>query len=58
MTLGLIFAEYHKGLHNLLRIDEFEESDPHYDAYLESLKKIKDVINHLYFEFKSNLEQQ
>ena len=54
--LGLIFAEYHKGLQNLLKIDEFAEDDPHYSAYLESLKKIKEILELLYFEFKGNLE--
>ena len=54
----MIFAEYYNGLQNFLRIDEFTEDDPNYSAYLKSLRKIKDFLEHLYFEFKSNLEQQ
>ena len=54
--LGLIFAEYYKGLQNLLRIDEFSKDDPHYFEYLNSLSKIKEIIEHLYFEFKSTIE--
>lgn len=57
MVLGLIFAEYHKGLSNLLKIDEFEESDAQYRIYLESLKRIKAVLEHLYYELKGNLER-
>ena len=53
----MIFAEYYNGLQNFLRIDEFTEDDPNYSAYLKSLRKIKDFLEHLYFEFKSNLEQ-
>lgn len=56
LVLGLIFAEYHKGLQNLLRIDDFSERDAHFRAYLSSLKKVRDILEHLYFEFKSSLE--
>ena len=58
LVLGLIFAEYHKGLQNLLRIDEFSKDDPHYFEYLTSLSKVKEIIEHLYFEFKSTIEVQ
>lgn len=58
MVLGLIFAEYHKGLTNFLRCDEFADDDPNYASYLQSLQKIKGFLGHLYFEFKTNLEQQ
>ena len=54
----MIFAEYYNGLQNLLRIDEFDETDLHYSQYLRSMSKIKALLEHLYFEFKSNLEQQ
>ena len=58
MVLGLIFAEYYKGISSFLRIDEFSEHDHNYAAYQESLKRIKSVLEHLYYEFKGNLERQ
>ena len=58
MVLGLIFAEYHKGMGNFLKIDDFSEHDNNYAAYQESLRRIKSVLEHLYYEFKGNLERQ
>lgn len=33
LVLALIFAEYHKGLSNFLKIDDFSEHDDNYAAY-------------------------
>ena len=41
-----------------MRLDDFTEHDDYYKAYLDSLSKIKKVIEHLYFELKGNLEKQ
>lgn len=58
LVLGLIFAEYYNGLQNFLKLDEFSEEDPYFKAFNLSLLKIKNILDHLYFEIKSNLEQQ
>ena len=56
--LGFIFAEYYNGLQNFLKLDEFSEEDPHFKAFTRSLQKIKNILDHLYFEIKGNLERQ
>ena len=58
LVLAIIFGEYYRGLHNLLRTDEFNSEDCHYEAYLESLNKVRAVLDHLYFELKCSLEVQ
>jgi len=41
MILSLIFAEYAKGLKNLLKCDELKDTEIAFNEYLKSLVKIK-----------------
>ena len=43
---------------HLLRSDNLVETDPSYGKYLDSLSKVRNLIDHLYFEFMLNLDQQ
>ena len=56
IVISLIFAEYQKGIKSLLNSDDFSEGDPNFDSFLESLAKIRQVLDHLYFELKGQLE--
>lgn len=52
IVISLIFAEYQNGLKSLLNSDEFSAGDANFDSFLESLSKIRQVLDHLYFELK------
>jgi len=56
MILSLIFAEYAKGLRNLLKCDELKDTELPFREYLKSLVKIKSLIDVLYHEIILHLE--
>ena len=53
MTLCLIFAEYHKGLTELLRNDDTKDNK----SYKESLKKIQYLLRLLYHDLMLNMTE-
>jgi hypothetical protein len=56
MILSLIFAEYAKGLKNLLKCDELKDTEIAFNEYLKSLVKIKQLIDMLYHDIILHLE--
>lgn len=58
MILTLIFAEYAKGLRNLLKCDELKDSEASFKEYIKSLTKIRKLIDMLYHEFILHLEEK
>jgi hypothetical protein len=58
MILTLIFAEYAKGLRNLLKCDELKDTEVSFKEYIKSLTKIRKLIDMLYHEFILHLEEK